>query len=96
MAIVGLTSLFAIMAPSDDPRLAAAIQGQYPADHLKVGPGQWIIADSGTSKDVSDKLGITTGTVGSAIIVSFSGYYGRASTNIWEWIASRMGVARGA
>jgi sarcosine oxidase gamma subunit len=95
MAIVGLTSLFAIMAPSDDPKLEAAIQAKFPADQLKVGPGQWIIAATGTSKDISDQLGLTEGDVGSAIIVSFSGYYGRASTNIWEWIASRMGARSG-
>ena len=92
MAIVGLTSLFAVMAPTDDPRLATAIQTQFPADYLKVAPGQWLIAATGTSKDISDRLKVTDGAVGSAIIVAFSGYYGRSSTSTWEWIASRMGA----
>jgi hypothetical protein len=94
MAIVGVTSLFAVMAPSDDPRLATAINGIFPTDHLKIGPGQWIIAANGTSQDVSDRLGVTAGNTGTAIVVSVSGYYGRAPTNIWEWMASRMGAVR--
>lgn len=48
--------------------------------------GEWLVSHSGTSKELSDVLGITGGDSGSALVLSAFGYYGRASTDIWEWM----------
>jgi hypothetical protein len=82
-------ALFAIMAPSELPALVASLQINYPNNHLRVGPGQWLVAGTGTAVEVSNLLGITTGASGTAIVVQVVGYYGRAATNIWEWMASK-------
>jgi hypothetical protein len=82
-------ALFAIFAASDNPALIASLQTHFPENHLKVGTGQWLLAGSGTAAEISNTLGITTGTSGSGIVVLVGGYYGRASTNIWEWMASK-------
>ena len=78
-------ALFAIMIASD-AQLAPALEAAYPQKYLQVGPGQWLVASSGTAIDVSTALGITGGRNGGGVVVSVSGYYGRASTGIWEWI----------
>ena len=82
-------ALFAIMAPSEFPALAAQLQLHYPDNHLKVGPGQWLVAGVGTAIDVSNQLGITTGQSGLAIVCLIGGYFGRAPNNIWEWMAAK-------
>jgi hypothetical protein len=70
--------------------LTPAIQQVYSADSFNVGPGQWFVADSGTAKEVSDKLGITDGALGAAVVVSAAGYFGRYQANLWEWLAAEM------
>jgi len=77
------------MAPSDSVMLIEALKTHYPDNHLKVGPGQWLVAGSGTAVDVSNLLGITTGVSGLAIVSLIGGYFGRAPNNIWEWMASK-------
>ena len=48
--------------------------------------GQWLVAYDGTSKQLSDELGISDCAEGGAVVLSFSGFWGRASNDVWEWI----------
>lgn len=98
MALIPLTTVFAILAEPENNVLQAAIIANFPNDYILIRPGQWLIAAGGTAKEISDRLGITpAGASGSAVVVSISGYYGRAGTQIWEWVASKLGkpVANG-
>jgi hypothetical protein len=80
--------LFLLVA-KDEHDFDAAVATHYPEDHFKFGPGQWVIstADTPTSKDVWDRLAGTSSSTG--ILVAFSGYYGRQSNALWEWIAAK-------
>jgi len=79
-------SLFAILAVSDDLRIASAMNSSYPNDYLKVGPGQYFVSAKGTTVDVSNALGITGGSNGLGVVVSLNSYYGYAGSDIWEWL----------
>ena len=83
-------SVFVVLSPGPNPALEAAIQEKFPADFMTVGAGQWLVAGDGIAKEVSDKLGITTGAVGTGIVVSVSGYFGFANNAIWEWLALKL------
>lgn len=83
-------TIFAVMATSDPVKLAQAIGTVFPLDAMQVASGQWIIAATGTAKDVSDRLGITDGSNGAAIVFTTAGYYGRAGNNVWEWMAAKL------
>lgn len=48
--------------------------------------GDWLVSYEGTSRQLSDDLGITDGTNGSGLVLNFSGYWGRTTTDVWEWI----------
>ena len=56
----------------------------------------WLIHFSGTTKELSDKIGLTgqpkgeSSSIGSAIVVPVSGYYGRGPTDMWEWLKTRL------
>jgi hypothetical protein len=82
--------VFAILAPKPETKLNLAIIQEFPDNFIAIGSGQWFVAGNGTAKDVSDRLGITSGENGSAIVVTVGGYYGRAATNIWEWVAAKL------
>jgi len=61
MPIVTLTSLFAVVTDSGNFVLAQAIANLFPENHIAFGPGRWFVVTTGTSKDLSDKLGSATG-----------------------------------
>ena len=57
---------------------------------MRLPVGEWLVAYDGTSKQLSDELGISENGKSSAIVVGFSAYWGRASSDVWEWIKANM------
>ena len=49
-----------------------------------------------TTKELSDAFGITDGSVSAAVVVRVENYFGRANTDIWEWITAKIGVLFGS
>ncbi len=58
-------------------------------DFIALPHDEFFISYAGTSKELSDILGITDGSAGTGVIAAISSYYGRAPTNIWDWVKSR-------
>ena len=74
------------------PGLKAAInESQLP--HYQLTNGETLIAFKGTSKELSDLLKISDGTNGPAIVAAISSYFGRAPTDIWEWVSANWDQA---
>ena len=78
-------AVFAVIQPQTpfNPSLEGKIK-TYP--HLKVREGFWFVEAKTTAQDVSEQLGISSGETGAAIILKVSSYYGRAPTDVWDWI----------
>ena len=92
MPTVTFSTLFAVMADPANSILPTVLSEVFPEDHIQIRAGQWFVVGAGTAKDISDKLKITPGTeAGAAVIVAVSGYYGRASSQVWEWVAAKVG-----
>lgn len=73
----------------DSGALTASMQAQQDQGRIKyfeLPRGEFFVSYKGTSQELSDLLLITDGTSGSAIVSSVGSYYGRAGTNIWEWV----------
>jgi len=81
--------IFAIVAGDNPKALGAAIAQNYPSGHFQLAEGQWLVVDNGTAKEVSDKLGITSGERGGALVIAMAGYFGRKPANLWEWIMAK-------
>jgi hypothetical protein len=78
--------LFAIVSlenPTD--ALDEAVQNKYPK-HFKVRNGHWVLVADGTAQTISDSLGIRGGGLGLVVVYNFVGYYGYATTSLWEWL----------
>jgi hypothetical protein len=86
--------IFAIVSfLSENKALSEAISANYPDnDFLQATPDTrlYFVTDSGTAKDVSDRLGISDGAFGSVVVLAVSGYFGRAPINVWEWVAATV------
>jgi len=90
-----LNTLFAIFGVSNIPALEAQLQNIAPWLSLKVQDGQWLVIapNATTSKEVADRLGITTNDpVSSAVVLRVETYSGRTAASTWEWIATKLGA----
>jgi len=83
-------AIFVIFRVSNVAAMEVAMARAFPGNHLRVDSAEWVVSAVGTPKDVSDKLGVTPGTeTGTAMIFSMGSYYGRATTEIWDWIKAK-------
>ncbi len=84
-----------VVIPQPNPNaalLAGAIAEAFPAESYCVlddGKG-WLISTTGTAQSLSERLGITSGEKGGAIVIEMASYFGRANPNIWSWIRSSL------
>ena len=78
-----------------DARLGEAVQTSFPGNSFPLAErGQWLVVGEGTAREVSDKIkitGVEPPLIGSSIVFAVSGYFGRASSETWEWIAAKLG-----
>jgi hypothetical protein len=89
-------TIFAILMPSPQPKLAEMIKDKYPNDHLMVTDTQWLISSLGTVVDITEKLEIHSSkpldhpSSGNAIVFATSSYFGRAPMPIWDWMKVKL------
>ncbi|HCC56667.1 MAG TPA: hypothetical protein DEQ47_05295 [Solibacterales bacterium] len=83
-------SVFVVLSPGPNPVLESTIHEKFADDYMLVSEGQWLVAGDGIAKDISDKLGITAGTAGHAIVITIGGYFGYANNAVWEWLALKL------
>ena len=79
-------ALFAIVGVRPKPGLAEKVENDFRGKYYKVANNHWIVVGEGTAQSVSDGLGIRGGGLGSVLVYNFVGYYGFASTTLWEWL----------
>lgn len=88
--------IFIIFRVTNPTLMSAAIKDKYPNDHLDISHNEWLISSKETAKEISDKLGVSTGTENNnAIVFGMSGYFGRAATDIWDWIKAKSEASDG-
>jgi hypothetical protein len=84
-------TLFAIIQQpgTNGERLSGAIETAYPEAKYDLANGVWIVSDIATAKEISDKVGISGGANGSAIVLEVASYFGRANPAIWSWMKAK-------
>jgi hypothetical protein len=89
-------AIFAVLLPTPQPAVVEAIKKAYPNDYLPVNETQWLISTTGTASEVTKKIGVYDPAApqapftGNAIVFSTNGYFGRAPSNVWEWIKAKL------
>ncbi len=85
-------AIFVVLAPpNNQDRVGQALASTFHGKFLPTWPGQWLLSSEGTAKDVCDALGITSGVIGTGMVLTVAGYYGHASTGYWEWLKANWG-----
>lgn len=83
MAIFMITS----QPGPNSEELAGAIANAVGSENtFPLGNSSWLVSAQGTAQDLSNRIGITEGHAGSAIVIEAASYYGRANPAIWSWI----------
>lgn len=82
-------SIFVVFSASMPDRLRPVIEEHYRDDNLEVKPGQWLISANETARDLSTRLGLLEPHNGAAIVFKMDSYFGRAPTDIWDWIKTK-------
>ncbi len=83
-------AIFTVTAFEENKLLEERIAFEFPGDSYEIMPGSsWLVSAAGTSIDLSERLGLPKGDVGSAIVTRVEGYHGRAPTPVWEWIKAK-------
>ena len=84
------------------PLLTERVQRRFPEGERYLMPNAagWLVSHKGTSVDLCNLLEITgqpegvRSPVGSALVAPITSYYGRAPTDMWEWIKVKMEAAQ--
>jgi hypothetical protein len=86
-------AVYAVVGTSNPQAIKQSIVAQYGANHYEVAGNAWFVNDAGTSKDVADKLGISTGVNGVlGVVVRFDAYSGRHAATAWTWLQAIPGL----
>ncbi len=88
-------TLFAIMDVGNPTALREKLGQISPWVSYELRDGQWLLIAFGgtTTKEVTDKLGITIEPPSTtAVVVKVDNYYGRNSAVVWDWIKSKQGT----
>lgn len=83
-------ALFVIIPTSGELSVLDAEMKKFGKKAYKMPRGEWLVAFEGTSKQLSDEIRISNSETPLGVngaVLSFSGYYGRAPTDLWEWIS---------
>ncbi|QHC93885.1 hypothetical protein PspR84_04340 [Pseudomonas sp. R84] len=84
-------SIFVVI-PTDASKGTGAWIANSGLQHFVLPNGEYVVSFVGTSKELSDRLGISEGNSGNAIVFSVSSYYGRTTPDTWEWIKRNWGA----
>lgn len=81
--------------------LPDAVAKAYPDASKKLSNHNWLVAAKESAQDVSANLGITVkndrgpGPTGTAMVLEVASYYGRATTDIWDWVKAKWEATDG-
>lgn len=76
--------------------LNEVILEKYKNKSFRLPMGEWLVSYEGTSKQLSDEMGLTPTEKGldipnpelpAAVILNVSAYWGRAGKDVWEWLS---------
>jgi hypothetical protein len=94
-------TIFTILMPQPQPALAEEIKRVYPNDHYPLNETQWLVSSKQTVTEVSNAIGVSASDPskhvpkGLAVIFATSSYFGRAPTQVWDWIKVKLEGAPG-
>jgi len=85
---------FAILSVAlSNPALENNIREAYSEFTHKITENVWLVADKAvtTTSEVCQKIGVGENGLAGVVVLKIDGYFGYASTAIWEWLKVKAG-----
>lgn len=85
-------TVFAVLPATENRQLEERIKELFPDNHFKLSDNQWLVSAKMTSRELTEKLRITSPDQGipSTAVFSLSGFFGKHSPELWEWLIAKM------
>lgn len=77
--------------PTKEKLITAIEKNIAESDRLQINPCTWVVSFKGTANQLSDKVGITKGESGLALITSVQGTAGYGPRTVGEWLNAHSG-----
>ena len=89
-----MPSVYAVLTSrtDSDARIEEALKAQFPTDIYAIGRGQWLVAFEGTARELFERISPGESPFAGTVVFGVGGYFGRASRDMWEWIANKLGA----
>ncbi|PBN44648.1 hypothetical protein [Sphingobium sp. D43FB] len=81
-----MTIFTVIRQPGTNNDLAGAVAEHFASTNYRLNDESWLIATTGTARQVSDILGLSDGSRASGVVIEVASYFGYANPAIWTWI----------
>ena len=78
--------IFVVVATKGADRVRQAVEARPPDTYFEVKFDTWLVFFDGTTRKLAEDLGIRNGANGSGLVAPITGYSGRASSDMWEWL----------
>ena len=78
--------MFMVVATSGADKVRVAVEKLGAETYYELKSDTWLILFDGTTRKLSEEIGIRNGTNGSGVVAAIAGYSGRASSELWEWL----------
>ena len=87
-------AIYAILAAGGNDALRDRIESLFPDDSYTVADAQWLISADLTTNQLAEKLEISGGRIGSALVLRVTTYYGWHDPEIWDWLELKTKAER--
>jgi hypothetical protein len=82
--------IFAVMGLNEPAILGSKVAERFPDNYFTIAPDKWFVAAPGvTASTVAAMLGMSKDEKIFGLVITVGGYYGWASSELWEWLKTK-------
>jgi hypothetical protein len=78
--------VFIVGATAHSVEVAKTIAEKHFGNFFELKPDTWFISFDGTTRQLAEDIGIRSGESGSGVVAPLTGFSGRASKDVWDWL----------
>lgn len=83
-------TVFVVVGHLDIPTLKQRVEAEFPGENYHLPPSTWFVSFNGTSRELSERIGLANGVSGAqGAVIAIGNWYGYGPADLWEWINSR-------
>ena len=88
-------TVFAVILPTPQAAVVEKLKQEFANEFLEISSTSWLVSGQGTTEEIIRRLGVfdrsnPTASLGNAIAIPVTTYFGRASPAIWEFLKTKI------